>query len=411
MWKARVFDFALFFTSVIIAISYWKLDIQSDVFLIALVIFIFFSMLYYRFRIIDKKLNNLSIDYGISYSLSFVIIAGPLGLFIFELIYRFMVYAYKKKTKTADPGEFLDTFYNIGSFVVSNSVAYYLYIVLYPSFEPIPFGFWLLMILLVYVNTFLSGSFLATVLYILKDIKTLKEALHFMVGRVNIEDIGKILFTNGLLILFIQEEKWEMAIALFILNYVVSKSYYSKSQSIKNKLERDQFEQMAYTDFLTGVYNRTFMDKKIAELNTSGENIGVVVADIDNFKKVNDQYNHAVGDRVIQHFTKTLKSFLNKNDYLFRSGGEEFTIFLRERDYESTRQLVESIRKTVEETPAMVDYNNENITISYTASFGLYFFKPTSELSLEKAYIHADELLFDSKEKLKNIVSAECGKL
>ncbi|MBW9235010.1 GGDEF domain-containing protein, partial [Leptospira santarosai] len=54
--------------------------------------------------------------------------------------------------------------------------------------------------------------------------------------------------------------------------------------------------------------------------------LGIVVADIDKFKRINDNYNHAVGDRVIQHFAEVLKAHTTKEDCVFRSGGEEFTI-------------------------------------------------------------------------------------
>jgi diguanylate cyclase len=76
------------------------------------------------------------------------------------------------------------------------------------------------------------------------------------------------------------------------------------------------------------------MDLKMKELNQSGEIIGIVDVDIDKFKKINDNYNHAACDRVIQDFAAALKHYLYEEDFLFRSGGEEFTIFLRNRNFE-----------------------------------------------------------------------------
>jgi len=113
-----------------------------------------------------------------------------------------------------------------------------------------------------------------------------------------------------------------MLLGMFILNDLVSRSFYSKSQSIQNKAEPDQFEQMAYTDFLISTFNRAYMAKKMDELNHSNETIRIVVADIDKFKRFNDTYNHAVGDLVIQHFAATLKSHLGNEDLLFRTGGQ-----------------------------------------------------------------------------------------
>ena len=196
-----------------------------------------------------------------------------------------------------------------------------------------------------------------------------------------------------------------MLISLFILNYIVSRSFHSKSQSIQHKLERDKFEQMAYTDFLTGVFNRTFMDKKMAELNQTGESLGIVVADIDKFKRINDSYNHAVGDKVIQHFSATLKNYLSENDYLFRSGGEEFTLCLRKRNFEETVNLVHTMLDGIKNNHVKVDFHGENLSITYTASFGLYFYTANDQVSMEKAYIQADQLLLQSKQLGRNRVS------
>ncbi|NAO99988.1 diguanylate cyclase, partial [Halomonas sp. MG34] len=312
-------------------------------------------------------------DYGISYGLSFGLLAGPLGLFIFEFVQRFIVYLNRKYSNTADPDEFLHTFYNIGAFTLNNSIAFFLFQSLYPSFQAIPFGFWLLVILLVIVVSLLSDLYLITIFSFTGDINSKKEAWDFLRSR-SMLDMGKTAFSNGLLVLLLMEQQWEMVIALFILNYLVSRSFMVKSQTIQHKLERDQFEQMAYTDFLTGVYNRTYMDKIMQELNKSGECIGVLVSDIDTFKRINDTYNHAVGDHVIQHYATTLQNNLQGNDCLIRSGGEEFTIFLRHRSFQQCVELLEKIRLDVESSPVHTEYKSEQLDINYTASFGLYYY-------------------------------------
>lgn len=410
MLKARLYDFSLFFAALAIAFGSERILVDNHVFIKGAVIYWFFSILYFHLRIINKN-RSTSFDYGISYGLSFALFAGPLGLFLFESIYRFTVYFYKKSTKTADSGEFLDIFYNIGSFVITNSIAYYLFQLFYSSFQSIPFGFWILMTLLAFVFSTLSYTLLAIVFFILGDIKTLKEGNYFIFKGTSLLDHGKTALTNGLLYLFLQEEKWEMIIALFILNYVVSRSFYDKSQSIQDKNDRDKFEQMAYTDFLTGVFNRTFMDKKMTELNQTGESIGIVVCDIDKFKRINDNYNHAVGDKVIQHFATSLKSYLNEEDFLFRSGGEEFTLCLRGRNYQQSVSLVEEMLGGIEHNTVTVEYKGEWVAISYTASFGLYFYKVNEQISMEKGYIVADQLLLQSKQHGRNRLSVINGLL
>jgi diguanylate cyclase (GGDEF)-like protein len=408
MLKARLYDFSLFLIALTIAFGSGHIMVGTSVFVKALVIYWLFSILYVHLRIINTN-GSTSFDYGISYGLSFAVFAGPLGVLAFESIFRFTVYLYRKLTKTADDGEFLDIFYNIGSFVTTTSISYYLYQLLEPRFQHLPVGFWILMILLSSIGSILSSSLLVIVFYILKDIKTLKEGKNFVFKSTSVLDYGKTGLTNGLLLVFLQEQKWEMLFSLFILNYVVSRSFFDKSQSIQTKNERDKFEQMAYTDFLTGVYNRTFMDKKMAELNQTGESIGIVVADIDKFKSINDSFNHAVGDKVIQHFAATLKSYLNSDDYLFRSGGEEFTLCLRGKNFQQTVELVERMLSGIENDSVDAEFNNEWISITYTASFGLYFYKVNEQFPLEKGYIMADQLLLQSKQHGKNRVSVING--
>ena len=407
MKRARTFSLLLFIASLAVAIYSKHIIVDHHKFLYALLIYWLFSFLYFQQRITSKN-GSTSIDYGIYYSLSFGLFTGPLGLFIFETIYRFSVYFNKKRTKTEDPDEFFDTFYNIGAFVLNNSIAYYLFWRFYSNFQSIPFGFWLLLFLLVIVTSLLSDLYLIITFYLYGDIKTMKEGIDFIKSR-SVLDMGKLSFTNGLLFLFLQEQKWEMLLSLFILNYLVSRSFVSKAQNIQNKIERDRFEQMAYTDFLTGVWNRAFMDLVMGELNQTGEYIGIVVADIDKFKKINDNYNHAVGDRVIQDFATALKHYLYEDDFLFRSGGEEFTIFLRNRTYQQTVDLVEIILQEIEKSSVVEEFNSETVTISYTASFGLYFDMVNEQVSMEKAYVFADQLLLQSKQLGRNRVSVMNG--
>jgi diguanylate cyclase (GGDEF)-like protein len=404
MLEARIYNFVLFFTSIAVAFGLGTFFVDYNTFLIALFIYWLFSTLYNHLRIIARN-GTIKFDYGISYSLSFGIFAGPIGLFVFETIYRFTVYFARKQSKTADEEELWDTFYNIGAHVLIYSIGYYLYQLSYPFVQDIPFGFWILMSILALLTMVISYTFLSAAFYFSGEIKNLQEAIQFFRESNNILDMGKTAFTNGLLLLFLQEQQWEMMFGLFILNYLVSRSFHSKSQSIQNKIERDKFKQMAYTDFLTGIPNRAYMDLKMSELNQTGEKIGMVVTDIDKFKRVNDSYNHAVGDRVIQHFALTLKEYLSEEDYLFRSGGEEFTLILRNRSFSETIDLVEKIRQGIESSSVEVEYKSEIHSISITSSFGLYFFSMNPYTSMEKGYIYADQLLLQSKDCGKNKVT------
>ncbi|MFS0673339.1 GGDEF domain-containing protein [Ornithinibacillus sp. 179-J 7C1 HS] len=403
----KIFITLLFIISVIVAFHDTSIKVELKDYLIALFLFYSFSSLYYHLKVAVKQ-GNSTIDYTIPYSLGIALFVGPLGVFIFEALYMFTVFAIRKVTKIADKEELLHTFYNTAAFALNGAIGYYLFQALYPIFDQVLFGFWILIIAIVIVMSYLSHSFLAIVFLLSGDIKTLNEAFTFMKGR-SILDIGKIAFSNGLLFVFLESRQWEMVVGLFMLNYLVSRSNIAINLSLRHKLERDKYEQMAYTDFLTGIHNRTFMDKKMDELNNSNERIGIIVCDIDSFKKINDSYNHAVGDLAIQHFASTIKSYLKEGDYIFRSGGEEFTIFLRNRDYEECLALVDEIRDGIKRTPAIAEYNNKSIHITLTASFGLYYYRTNESLDIKKAYVYADQLLIQSKDLGKNRISAKNG--
>ena len=405
MSKDKIYIIILFLVSLLGSILPKSHFLGGTFFFKALFIFWIFTVLSFHLRTISKK-GNVTVDYGLNYSLSFILIFGPIGLLIYESLFRITAYFYKKVTKTDDPEEFLHIFYNIGSFVLQNTITYFIYQILNKSFSIVPFGFWILMFILVIINAILSDTFLVIIFYLMKEISTKKELVSFVKSR-SILDLLRISFINGMLFLLIKEGLWEMVLGLFIINYLVGHSFISKAQLIQHKLERDQFEQMAYSDFLTGVHNRAYMDKKMTELNDNDEWIGIVVGDIDNFKRINDNYNHAVGDQVIIHFANKLQTYLGKNDFLFRSGGEEFTLFIRNKNYEETTFLLKEILTHIENCTLNLEYKGETIRVQYTSSMGLYFFKLNESLSIEKGYIQADQLMLESKMNGRNRLTSQ----
>lgn len=400
MWKYKIFDVSLFVASLIVGLSFAPLEVDLTKFLIVISIYLVFSAVYSNITI-QQGNGGGTFDYGISYSLSFILFAGPFGLLIFEFFHRFNVYFQRKYTKTADPDEFTDTLYNIGSFVLYNTVGFILFFTALPYAQTIPFGYFLLFFAVALINRLQASGLMAFAFYLSGNIKSWAEVMTFFT-RITLFDIGKVSITNALLYYFVMESQWEMLIGLFLLNYVVSKSFVSSQEKVQNELERDRFREMAYTDFMTGLSNRAMMDKQMDEINGTDEVLGIVVADIDKFKQINDNYNHAVGDRVIQHFAEVLKAHTTNEDCVFRSGGEEFTIFLRGRNYVECLEFLKSVSSYVNTHPAVAEFNGNDTTIVYSASFGLYYNKMTEELPMERAYIYADQLLLEAKDQGRN---------
>ncbi|QBP39729.1 GGDEF domain-containing protein [Paenisporosarcina antarctica] len=396
MKKYKIFDVFLFVASIIIGFSFAPLDIDLKKYILVVTIYLVFSAMYSNQKILQEK-GSLSFDYGISYSQSFALFAGPFGLLLFEIVNRFTTYFQRKVAKTADEDEFTDTLYNIGSFTLYHTVGFIFFFSLYPYAQMIPFGFFLLFFLTALLISFQGNILMLLSFYFSGNLHSWSEVVVFIKGR-SILDIAKVALTNALLYYFVMENQWEMLIILFTLNFMVSRSFVSKQESVKNELERDRFREMAYSDFMTGLSNRAMMDKKMREINGTGELLAIVVADIDKFKRINDNYNHSVGDYVIEHFAGMLKSHTGKEDLVFRSGGEEFTLFLRGRGYEECVELLESLRLNVSDHPVEVEFNGVETSISYSASFGLYFNEMSEDLPMERAYNYADQLLFEAKE-------------
>jgi diguanylate cyclase (GGDEF)-like protein len=109
-----------------------------------------------------------------------------------------------------------------------------------------------------------------------------------------------------------------------------------------------QLEDLASTDELTGLYNRRYFIKRAeAELNRlrTGHQSGLALIDLDFFKKINDRYGHATGDRVLQTFASVGRSCLRDGDILARYGGEEFVLLLPHTDAEQFTACCERLRE------------------------------------------------------------------
>lgn len=402
MYRLRLFILFIFASAITVAFLSGPINVSISTYLPVFGVYFLFTALYSNLKTIVRT-GNVNVDYSISYNLSLVLYTGPLGLFIFEVFSRFYVYVIRKKNGTADEDEFLHTFYNIGGPTLLNVIGYFCFFSIYPYVEHHTFGIWLLLIPIVIIIDFLSSLLLLTIFHFAGNINTGQDAWDFIKGK-SILDTLKGAISNGLLFLFLTEQHWEAIIGLFILNYLVNRSAVLQSRTLQHKIERDRFEQMAYTDFLTKLHNRTYMNKIMNELNESEQLVGIVVTDIDTFKRINDTFNHNVGDKVIQHFANHIKSKLNEHDYLFRSGGEEFTIILTNRTYEQCQELVLLLKEEVAQTSAQAEYRGDTIHVDYTATFGLNYYDCGEKSDIRKAYIQADELLLKAKNNGKNKV-------
>ncbi|SHG69954.1 two-component system, chemotaxis family, response regulator CheY [Thermosyntropha lipolytica DSM 11003] len=171
------------------------------------------------------------------------------------------------------------------------------------------------------------------------------------------------------------------------------------------KLEQDILK-LARTDYLTGVLNRrAFMERlaeEIARMKREGKPLGIIIADIDFFKRVNDRYGHQAGDMVLKDFARSLKKACREYDLVGRYGGEEFIICLPGCDRENTFKTAERMRKVVELTPSYIEDIKKDIFI--TASFGVTSLEPGEEKRVDDLIKEADEALYKAKRTGRNRV-------
>jgi diguanylate cyclase (GGDEF)-like protein len=163
-----------------------------------------------------------------------------------------------------------------------------------------------------------------------------------------------------------------------------------------------QLAEAARTDSLTGLANRrALLERFDAERRRSArseEPIALVMADIDHFKRVNDEHGHAAGDRVLQEIATTLRSALRAQDTVARWGGEEFLLLLPETDLEGALIAAEAARTRIEETPVRLGERLLPITLSFGAA------QHAPQATVDETLAAADRALYRAKESGRNCV-------
>jgi len=178
--------------------------------------------------------------------------------------------------------------------------------------------------------------------------------------------------------------------------------------SARSAMRREitELKRLALYDPLTEVGNRRYAEMALTsrgdEFRRYGWAYGVLIADIDHFKSVNDRFGHDAGDRVLRMVAQSLVSNVRVFDVVGRWGGEEFLVVLEKMDPEELGRRAEILRRLVEESSLSVDGR----PLSVTVSIGGTVARPGEEpLGTVK---RADGLLYRSKEAGRNRVTCEC---
>jgi diguanylate cyclase (GGDEF)-like protein len=177
------------------------------------------------------------------------------------------------------------------------------------------------------------------------------------------------------------------------------KSYINESvPSIEVKFLMQALQESAFTDGLTGLYNRKFLEehskKLIAQAKRESFNIGILLLDMDHFKSVNDEYGHDIGDKVLKELSKILVETVRDSDIIIRYGGEEFIILLvNVKTQEDALAVADKIRMRVKENEIDIGSGTK---LRKTISIGLSMF-PEDSNDFDNVIKDADIALYEAK--------------
>jgi diguanylate cyclase (GGDEF)-like protein len=169
------------------------------------------------------------------------------------------------------------------------------------------------------------------------------------------------------------------------------------------ELEKELAEQ-ARTDALTGAMNRRAMEevglRETARSIRHGHPLCAIMIDIDHFKRLNDAWGHAAGDRALQALVRQVQTMLRSQDFFARMGGEEFTILLPDSPVSAGILTAERVRRAIE----AVEIPSETAPIKFTVSAGVAQLDP-AQGGWEGMMKRADAAMYKAKEHGRNAVA------
>ncbi|TMO85516.1 GGDEF domain-containing protein [Pseudoalteromonas ruthenica] len=164
------------------------------------------------------------------------------------------------------------------------------------------------------------------------------------------------------------------------------------SYPLRNALTYNRVLRLATRDPLTGLNNRSDfnigMEKKLEVCRRQNRPFSLMLLDLDNFKQVNDQQGHQVGDETLQEFAMILKSSVRGTDSVFRFGGDEFAVLIDDDDFDTNQVVAERVQKAVHANALMARHG-------VTSSIG-YALAEAKDSSMS-LFARADKALYQAK--------------
>lgn len=188
--------------------------------------------------------------------------------------------------------------------------------------------------------------------------------------------------------------------AAVIAFIVTARNTFIRRRNIRARFElenaRNELEQLSMKDHLTGAWNRRFLDKNFdriaAECAAQKRALHVAVLDLDDFKGLNDNFGHHVGDRILINVARTFLAHLENKGYLIRMGGDEFQIIYTG---DGLDWLIEQAISQLQQGTVAGELDDQHFI---TLSTGIASTQPGQRVDLETMYKKADRALYAAKE-------------
>ncbi|GAU79987.1 diguanylate cyclase [Fusibacter sp. 3D3] len=176
---------------------------------------------------------------------------------------------------------------------------------------------------------------------------------------------------------------------------------------LNDKLESvvSELESVSIKDALTGIYNRRYFNMELNDYlqlaKRSNSHISLLMIDVDDFKKINDQYGHVFGDHFLIAFASQIQEIIPRStDFCARFGGDEFAVVLNDTDLEGANIVANKIFEKVHKI--RVETQDQVVLIEPKVCIGVSSIKPGKELNMEQFISSADAALYEAKRTGKN---------
>lgn len=184
--------------------------------------------------------------------------------------------------------------------------------------------------------------------------------------------------------------------AIIYISISVFNQFNEYNKREKTRKEKEYFEKMAYTDALTGGFNRAGYTRDLNDI-INPEGLVVVQADIDRLKYINDYFGHSHGDRAIIDTYEVLNKNFAKVGKVYRIGGDEFSAIIKNTDMDEINRIIEQVKEEA-------DLIAEERPYDFSVSFGTVEYDSSLDKDISATIVRADHKMYDDKKRLRGSV-------